>query len=88
MGEEKDGFQNMRSQKLNFNHVNFNNVKIIIQGLKCLCDGAKKPCPYTTPYKHLLSLLLCPVLVFLFFPDTAETTRQGGPGLGVETRGF
>lgn len=88
IGEEKEGFQNMRSLKLSFNYVNFNNVKIIIQGLKWLGNGAEEPCPYTTPYKHLLSLLLCPALVFLIFLDAAETTRQGGPGLGVETPGF
>lgn len=78
----------MRARKLHFNHINFNNIKINIQGLKWLGNGAKEPCPYTTLYKHLLSLLLCPALVFLIFPDAAETTRQGGPRLGVETPGF
>lgn len=78
----------MEALVLDFNHVNFNHVEIIIQGLKWLQDGVEEPCSYTTPYKHLLSLLLCPALVFLIFPDAAETTSHGGPGLGVETPGF
>lgn len=78
----------MEALVLNLNHVNFNDVEIIIQGLKWLQVGVEEPCPYTTPYKHLLSLLLCPALVFLIFPVAAETTRQGGPELGVETPGF
>lgn len=42
----------------------------------------KEPHPCPTLYKHLLSLLLRPALVFFIFPDAAETTRQGGPGAG------
>lgn len=72
----------------NFNHVNFNNIEIITQGQKGLHEGIEDPCPYTTFYNLLLSLLLYLALVFLIFPNAAETTRQGGPGLGVETPGF
>lgn len=76
-----------RAWMLNCNHVNFINFKLIIWEGLWHQDGAKEKYPYTTPINTCY--FFCYYVLFLKRNSgAAETTRQGGPGVGEQTPGF